>query len=560
MTNNAVRRRERLESPLRSVLTRLYLNSTSSKADRYPKPRGPSDPVPYQGSVPSATMQPQQVSFRPIQGHVQQPAGYGVASVAAQLSVPAITTNAQQGSYGMESQLTLPQNTARQRSHAEMMGTQSAMLGQWGQTNQPGVAPTMLTTPTVPETDRHWELRGETDGMILYEDAMMTELSEALNMNYTHVASLSSVVNEQMKDQASSCLARKIAKKWLEENPKIRWVCWIDASDPLALADSYRRALKSLRSGGCYEQQAAQRQRLSPAAAAREFLDEYISRFSSQFECLIVYVNVGHPEIFTEGFLPSSWMQDMHCQSTMKGILLSTPHPMYEGNMGPPFGSVVQHSIEWIPNWSESEKRYWWDRLPQSNLPPLLDDVNEPPGIDRKLAYDGRAVALVDVGGERPDRAGDIANQFARRWEMAESTERFCLWLKASDEKSLRDSYRSAIRRVTHSTPQTPLGNPVDLSLRVMGDELMSILMKLRELSPSKQFIMVFEGATNDDAFHKRFFSGKSNWWNSKGRFIITTNREDVSVEVLDQLKPVPVILTYKLIVNINVYTAHAVM
>jgi hypothetical protein len=217
---------------------------------------------------------------------------------------------------------------------------------------------------------------------------------------------------------------------------------------------------------------------------------------------------------------------------------------MYEGSMGPPFGSsVVQHSIEWIPNWSESEKRYWWDRLPQSNLPPLLEDVEEPSGIDRKLAFDGRAVALVDPGSDRPDRAGDVANQFARRWEMTENSDRFCIWLQASDEKSLRESFRQAIRRVTHSTHETPLGNPVDLSLRVIGNELMSILMKVRELSPSKQWIMIFHDVRNDDPFHRKFFSGKSNWWNSKGRFIVTSTRDDLHVEVQDQLKPVPVIL-----------------
>ena len=90
---------------------------------------------------------------------------------------------------------------------------------------------------------------------------------------------------------------------------------------------------------------------------------------------------------------------------------------------------------------------------------------------------------------------------------------------------------------MTHSAPQNPLGNPVDLSVRVIGDELMSILMKVRELSPSKQWIMVFADVKDNDAFHQKFFSGKSNWWNSKGRFVITSTSDDVQVEVMSEDK-----------------------
>lgn len=416
------------------------------------------------------------------------------------------------------------------------------MPGQWGQLSSTSSIPpaphqpqqqAIFTEPTLPDTDRSWELKGELGGLILYEDAMMTELTEELYKPGPYVTSLSAVADEQMQEQANTALAKKVAKNWLDESPKTRWVCWLDAGDPLSLTDSYRKMVRSLRAGDqSFESQAPKRGRLSPASAANEFYQEYLAHFSSQFECLVVYVNVTHPEVFAEGFLPSLWLQDLHCQSTIRGVLLSTPHPRYDGNMGPPFGNIVQHSIEWIPHWSESEKRYWWERLPQSNLPPLLDDVDEPAGIDRKLAYDGRAVALVDLGSERPVRAGDVANQFARRWEMAENTERFSVWIKAGDEMSLRDSYRLAIRRVTHSAPQNPMGNPVDLSVRVIGDELMSILMKVRELSPSKQWIMVFADVKDSEKFSEKFFSGKSNWWNSKGRFVVTSTSENVQVEV----------------------------
>ena len=530
VTENHVRRRERLESPLRSVLTKLYTNSTTSKATRYPKPQ-PS---------PSSGQQQQQQQI------VHLMRGQSPAKQQKQQQKRQIPSSMQfQTSYGQQP---VQQEPSLQRSHETMLRQPQQLIRQWGQlsynlSTRPQQAPQQhvetfyaTTTRTLPETDRSWELKGELSGLILYEDAMTTELLEEFNKSHPYVASLSSVVNEQMDEQANTCLAKRISKKWLDASPKIRWVCWLDASDPLTLTESYRKMARGLRADdNSMEQQAPKRGRLSPSSAANEFYQEYLSRFPLQFECLVVYVNVAHPEVFTEGFLPSAWLQDAHCQSTIRGVILSTPHPLYDGNMGPPYGCVCHHSIEWVPHWSESEKRYWWERLPQSNLPPLLDDVEEPDGIDRKLAYDGRAVTLIDVGCERPDRAGEIANQFARRWEMTENTERFSVWIQAGDDTSLREAYRLAIRRVTHSAPQNPLGNPVDLSIRVIGDELMSILMKVRELSPSKQWIMIFADVKDNEDFHRKFFSGKSNWWNSKGRFVITSTSDNVQVEVMSE-------------------------
>ena len=638
VTNNFVRRRERLESPLRSVLTKLYTNSTSSKTTRYPTPRSPNAPIqtvssihanlPQQlqqlqqqqqqlqqqlqqqqqrqqsyGSMPAQVIPPQMQSRQPNYGGIPQQqsavmppqvrqasygspqvgplpplqqqsrqSSYGSAPMAPQqpsrqssyassspmppqqpsrqgsygsqqVIMPTQSRQASYGSTGQQSMVPIQQQQQhhhvqqpRQRSHGEMMmGSDVGMMSnEMGMSGQFEPMP-IFTTPVLPETDRSWELKGEPGGLILYEDAVTTELMEKLNQRRTYVASLFSVVNEQTEDQANSCLSRKVAKQWLDERSKSRWVCWIDASDPMTITDSYRKHVQSLRANDVFEQQPRKRGRLDPASAANDFFQEFNARFSSQFECLIVYVNVTHPDVFSEGFLPSNWLHDMHCQSTIRGILINTPHPVYEGNMGPPFGNnVVQHSIEWIPHWSETEKRYWWDRLPQSNLPPLLDDVEEPEDIEKKLAMDGRAVALVDPDRERADHAGDIANQFARRWEMSENSDRFSVWLKADSEIALRESYRLAIRRVTHSAPQNPLGNPVDLSVRVIGDELMSILMKVRELSPTKQWIMVFADANNNYVpFHENFFSGSSNWWNSKGRFVITTTSNDIEVEVM---------------------------
>ena len=313
VTENHVRRRERLESPLRSVLTKLYTNSTSSKTGRYPNPAAdPVSPLTLQPQTPpimSAAHRQQQQQHQQVPPPMQHHVSYEQPPVQ-QLQ------------------------QSRQRSHGEMVAQSQQLPGQWGQLGinpmvqqqQQRQAQPVFATPTLPETDRSWELKGELSGLILYEDAMTTELSEALNKPHPYVTSLSSVVNEQVDDQANTCLAKKVAKKWLDESPKTRWVCWLDASDPLTLTDSYRKMVRSLRAGDqSLEQQAPKRGRLSPVSAANEFYQAYLAHFSSQFECLVVYVNVTHPEVFAEGFLPGAWLQNLHCQSTIRGPLVHAP-------------------------------------------------------------------------------------------------------------------------------------------------------------------------------------------------------------------------------------------
>jgi hypothetical protein len=486
VTNNPVRRRERLEAPLRSILTRLYTNSTSSRTSRWP----------------SATDR-------------EQPAASPPAAAAPD-----------------------PPNNQLRRNHDELSGTISA--GMWRHVAPTAAGPATLKVPpdtirAPPETDRSWEMQDDWSGSIMYASAMATELCDSINKPHTYITSLRCIVNEQLPHQANSILAKKVAKTWLDEQPTSRWVCWIDASDSSTLCDSYRQLIRRLHVGNEYnlEPAAPQRRRLSAQAAASEFLNEFRTHFSPAHECLIVYENVTHPTIFSEGFLPPVWLQDSHCAKTIRGIILSTPHNMYDGNMGAPFGSVVQHSIEWISRFGE-ENQYWWERLPQSNLPPLWDDVEEPPGIDRILARDGRAVALVNPETESSDHTGNVANQVCRRWQMTDNDMRFSVWLNASSEQKLRDSYQAAIRRVTHSSPQCPLGNPTDLAIRTISNELMATLMKVRELSPAHQWIMVFAGNPPNDSFHGKFFSAATNWWNSRGRFIVTSSSSDtVEVELV---------------------------
>lgn len=117
---------------------------------------------------------------------------------------------------------------------------------------------------------------------------------------------------------------------------------------------------------------------------------------------------------------------------------------------------------------------------------------------------------------------------------------RFSLWLRALDEKALRESYTDAIRCITFSDSAYPIGDPVNLPIQDVGDGLMSLLMKLNELSCSggkfinREFTIIFTDVSAREPFQNRFFSARSNWFNSKGRYLIATTASTIRVEAVD--------------------------
>lgn len=221
-------------------------------------------------------------------------------------------------------------------------------------------------------------------------------------------------------------------------------------------------------------------------------------------------------------------------------------NPTYDGDMGLQFGNVLGHIIEWKDEEIATSSIPWWERLPTSNLPFVMDQVDEPDGIDVKLAVHGRAFALVDAHRGSCEFANKVAVQCARRWESAltgnsSNTHRFSLWLRACDENTLREWYNAAIQKITFSTSAYPIGDPANLALQDIGDRLMSLLMKAKELSCSgekfinQQYAMVFADVAPEEPFQKKFFSAKSNWFNSNGRYLIaTTDSNSIKVEAMN--------------------------
>ena len=373
------------------------------------------------------------------------------------------------------------------------------------------------------------------------EDVVVHDMCRQINSPGPYVTSLFTLHNEQEPTSANQYLADRVANAWCDEdtNPIPRFVYRLNASDPGTLAFDYLRQARLIRlqhGDTSHDEEPVRMPRLLPQSAAREFLSVLRSTFPRYCECVIIYTHVGPSDLFADAFLPQGWFQDQHCRATIRGVLLCTPHPEYEGNLGPSFGDhVSQLSVEWKVNYREAGEKYWYDRVPISRLPPLFEDVDEPPGLDRLLEINGRAVALVD-----PDDAhsSNVANQFARRWEQGVPG-RFCFWVDAQSETRLKESYQSIIRGVTFSSANEPFGNPADRSARSLADSLMAFMSRKRELSErADHWTLIFECPTPSTEFHSKFFSPKSNWWNSWGRFIITTSSPTIELEFESNTAP----------------------
>ena len=363
------------------------------------------------------------------------------------------------------------------------------------------------------------------------QDSLIENICEKLNEPGTYMASLHTVYNEQEVSPANRYLAKQVESKWRNERgARSRFVYTFDAGDSGLIVESYQQQARKLRNdlGNHTEEiRPPKRLRLAPHSAAREFFNVFRTNFPRHCECLFIFHNVTHPLTFKERFLPASWLDDILCQETIRGVLLCTADTQYTGNMGPPFGgNVAQISIDWKLTDDSAEPIYWWDRLPQSNLPFSFENVTEPPELEEILRRNGQVVALVeDLVVGNPAESGKVAIQSTRRWEsQAIGAGRFSLWLDAVDDERLRIEYQSAIRKVTFSSSNEPLGNLLDLSSQSIADSLMSVLMKKSELSlRPHQFALVFANAP-DENFHENFFSAQSNWFNSRGRFLVTTS------------------------------------
>lgn len=360
------------------------------------------------------------------------------------------------------------------------------------------------------------------------EDELIQDVLMKIDGKGTFVASLFTLHGLQDSSSANTYIAEKIVEKWMdEEKERQRFVFRFDANDPETLVESYLKHASTLQAE--FQNHLAPRRfkrpRFSPQAAAEEFYNVFTSLFPTHCESLFVFSNVPHPNMFNEGFLPSTWQRDKRCQDTIRSILLCTGFPEYNPCLqGFSYGqSLKQIPVEWASIRPMAGHEPWWNRLPPSRLPYSFNNVQEPAELASRLKH-RKVISLVERG---TLSAVAVAVQFARRWQT-EGPGRYTIFLDASNDTAMRASYQSAIRQLTFASPGNPIGNDSDLPISALADSFMSLLSKKRELScRDHRFLIIFAHVPHDEEFHKKFFSAQSNWWNigkeGGGAYIITT-------------------------------------
>lgn len=405
------------------------------------------------------------------------------------------------------------------------------------------------------------------------------EICLALDEAGVYICSLFTIKDCYTGMEANEYLANQIIPAW-ESGSSTRFVIKIDC-DQRFMADSYQQARLDVAAlhhrcsgslspdnqdhfNGVFDssQQQPKRMRRSYAEAASAFYETFLRLFPEKYECVLVFKNVPPPKMFDRRFLPAGWFQNDHCQSCIRGVIFLTGHPDYVGDMGPRLGTIVQHVIEWKSR--DVSKEIWLDRRTDSTLPFRGERVEVSKSrIDADLEDDGSALAIVDC--EHPDElarrigvhlgwaphnfcnlANTIGIQWGHRWKSAptdRSTHRCVFRLRAENDSRLRESYYTAMKKITHSSAMCPIGNPHDSTVQDMGDTLMSLIKLMTDCSLSlptenrisRRWGMVFTSANSKEPFHTRFPSQQSNWWNSDCRFLVATCCNNVIQVQCDQ-------------------------
>ena len=125
-----------------------------------------------------------------------------------------------------------------------------------------------------------------------------------------------------------------------------------------------------------------------------------------------------------------------------------------------------------------------------------------------------------------------VAVEYVRAWmwdTTVKTPGRFCLYLDATSEETLRASYYQAMRRVMfcHDNDDLMMIDEQELNgmeIQAVADRLLVILERKGELC-GHQWILLFANVQPLDRFHAKFFSAKSNWWNpGRGKFLLVAS------------------------------------
>jgi len=336
------------------------------------------------------------------------------------------------------------------------------------------------------------------------------------------------------------------ANRWRQKSPEKRFVCWFDSSSESSLLNDFNRFTRNVRQEtGVVEKRA----KTDLKEVATFFYETLLARRNGA-EFFLVFSGAPDPLTFMEWAHPHSWYGEegnLMCDLAASVVIL--PQVVGCRWRSDLFGKITLHAIHRIPDKKLEDDKPWWCELPLPNLPPMFaTDINSETmeSVRHALEVDGSVVAILGGQPSKKTLPSSLANQFVRKWMMEDPTSRFGLWISARDPGALRTSYLKAICSLTRME-SFDIGLDDDLSPKYLAMDLMGLLMHMRKHVPRFQWVAVFADVPKKSNFEEWFFPPESEWWNSRGRFAFTSFEKEclevrVGEEGADYLRRVPTV------------------
>ena len=370
-----------------------------------------------------------------------------------------------------------------------------------------------------------------------------------LLMNSTKVSVVVSKQQNKSQGTTEDQFVWDVAKRWRKELPAKRYVCWFDARSESALCADFERYTRGIRHESAVTEKKAKKD------IVEAVLDFYhvLAQTRSGAEFFLVFCSAPDPTTFASWVLPKYWYDEQGnlLQDIFSSIVIvPQQNSPYMWNTDA-FRQISIRTIHRIPDKRWKDEKPWWCDLPLPNLPPMFSaeiNANVMSKVRQALEMDGSLVALLNGKMGDQNLPSAVANQFVRKWMMEDPSTRFGLWLSARSEETLRKSYIKAICTLTRLDGfDDETVEDASLSPKWLAKELMELLMQMRKFAPKFQWVIVFSDIPLGSRFEEWFFPSESEWWNSRGRFAFTSSeKEDLEVTVgedgTDSLRKVPVV------------------
>ena len=320
-----------------------------------------------------------------------------------------------------------------------------------------------------------------------------------------------------------NALPSEVAKKWIGLEPSRRSVCWFDATSTTTLSRDFERFTSKIMQV-THLTKASKQPRLEVQAAARSFYTA-IEQLQCPAEFFLIFITDVEPYILSRSVAPEFWFSSKGGMSRVKVAIFAKDGNCRWGSQDG-FPEMKLVTVHRIPEKRWKDDVPWWSHLPIPNLPPKLPvriNTETFKILQDHLDMDGSVVAIQPGGSVAETLPLLCANHWVRSWMMQNPKHRFGIWLSLRDKDSLRRSYLKAICSLSRIEDLEGLK---DLDSKTMAEDLIGLLMMMRSKAPSFQWVVVFADVTESSAIERNdwFFPHKSEWWNGRGRCIITTN------------------------------------